>query len=113
MTDFLRRSSPPTTFPALAPRGTSIFERVSVAMRCLSTSITAVGALHAYKTELQVASKDESLLKRALIAYQEAVTALRKNLSLASGDVDLCSTISATFLLGLFEVGLPNAMIRM
>jgi hypothetical protein len=70
----------------------------------VATSITAVGALHAYK-DMQIAAKDENLLKRALNLYQEAVTALRKNLSLASRDVDLCSTISATFLLGLFEVG--------
>ena len=71
----------------------------------VATSITAVGTLHAYKST-PAASKDESLLKRALNAYQEAVTALRKNLSLASSrDIDLCSTVSATFILGLFEVG--------
>ena len=71
----------------------------------IATSITAVGALHAYKA-MQGVSKDESLLKRALSSYQEAVTALRKNLSLASRDANLCSTISATFLLGLFEVAI-------
>lgn len=70
----------------------------------VAASITAVGALHTYKT-MEIASKDEGLLKRALNAYQEAVAALRKNLSLPSKDVDLCSTVSATFLLGLFEVG--------
>ena len=69
----------------------------------VATAITAVGALHAYKN-MQVDSRDESLLKRALNVYQEAVNALRINLSPSSGDVDLCSTISATFLLGLFEV---------
>jgi hypothetical protein len=70
----------------------------------VATAIIAVGALHMYKT-MQVDSKDESLLKRALNEYQKAVNALRKSLSLSSGDVDLCSTMSATFLLGLFEVG--------
>ena len=71
----------------------------------VATSITAVGSLHAYKT-MPVTSRDESLLIRALNTYQEAVNALRKSICLASKDVDLCSTLSATFLLGLFEVGI-------
>ena len=70
----------------------------------VATAITAVGMLHAYK-DTQLYSKDESFLKRALSTYQDAVTALRKSLSLAFMDIDLCSTMSATFLLGLFEVG--------
>ena len=74
----------------------------------LATAITAVGMLHAYK-DTQLDSKDESLLKRALSTYQDAVTALRKSLSLAFMDVGVCSIMSATFLLGLFEVGDINS----
>lgn len=70
----------------------------------VATAITAVGTLHAYKVT-QFDSKDESLLERALSTYQEAVNALRKVLTPRFGDVDLCSTMSATFLLGVFEVG--------
>jgi hypothetical protein len=70
----------------------------------VATAITAVGTLHTYKVT-QFDSKDGSLLERALSIYQEAVNALRKDLTPRSGDVDLCSTMSATFLLGVFEVG--------